>query len=71
MASRVFFIKLWLLLTLEVLGISPLRQWTPEYNPMEDAVMEMFVIFCSSRFVTWGSVIIRVERSKSAPITRT
>ena len=44
-------------LTLEVLGISPLRKWTPEYDPLEDEVMEMFLVFCSSRFVTWGSVI--------------
>ena len=44
-------------LTLEVLGISPLRKWTPEYNPLEDSVMEMFLVFCSSRFVAWGSVI--------------
>ena len=51
LASRVFFIKLWIFLTIEVLGISPLRKWTPEYDPREDAVMEMFLIFCSSRFV--------------------
>ena len=57
LASRVFFIKLWIFLTLEVLGISPLRKWTPEYSPVEDSVMEMFLVFCSSRFVTWGSVL--------------
>ena len=44
LASRVFFIKLWIFLTLEVLGIPPLRKWTPEYDPLEDSVMEMFLV---------------------------
>ena len=38
------------------LFVSLSRRWTPEYDPLEDAVMEMFLVFCSSRFVTWGSV---------------
>lgn len=54
--SRIFFLKLWIFMLVEVLGMNPMRPWTSEDSEYEDAIMEMFVLFCSLRFVTWGSV---------------
>ena len=35
----------------------PPRKWTGAVSPTEDSIMEEFVLFCSNRFVTWGSVM--------------
>jgi hypothetical protein len=56
LTSRIFFMKLWIFWLVEGLGKSPFRPWTHEYDEVEDSIMEGFVVFCSNRFVTWGSV---------------
>ena len=56
LASRLFFIKLWFWFTLDVMDISPIRPWRGGESKFEDALLESFVLFCSNRFVTWGSV---------------
>ena len=57
LASRVFFMKLWIFMLVEVLELDPRRRWTGAVSPTEDSIMEEFVLFCSNRFVTWGSVM--------------
>lgn len=58
LANRLFFIKLWLFITIDMLEISPWRAWGQGASPtFEDGIMETYILFCSKRFVTWGSVM--------------
>ena len=56
MASRLYFVKQWIWFCLEVAEVSPIRKWTGSCDDFEDGLIEAFVLTCSCRFVTWGSI---------------
>ena len=41
---------------LEVAEVNPIRKWTGSCDDFEDGLIEAFVLTCSCRFVTWGSI---------------
>ena len=63
-ASRLYFVKQWIWFCLEVAEVNPMRTWkhtrtwkgTALSNDFEDGLLESFVLACSCRFVTWGSI---------------
>ena len=56
MASRLYFVKQWIWFCLEVAEVNPIRKWTGSCDDFEDGLIEAFVLTCSCRFVTWGSI---------------
>ena len=56
MASRLYFVKQWIWFCLEVAEVNPIRKWTGGCDDFEDGLIEAFVLTCSCRFVTWGSI---------------
>jgi len=56
MASRLYFVKQWIWFCLEVAEVNPIRKWMGSCDDFEDGLIEAFVLTCSCRFVTWGSI---------------
>jgi hypothetical protein len=56
MASHLYFVKQWIWFCLEVAEVNPMRKWTGSCDDFEDGLIEAFVLTCSCRFITWGSI---------------
>jgi hypothetical protein len=58
LACRVSIIMLWCFVLIEQFSLNPLRlEWErPELQRQEDQIMEAFVLYASTRYLTWGSV---------------
>ena len=45
------------MMLVDVMELNPWRPWSAQCCDSEDSIMEMFHLFCSLRFITWGSVV--------------